>query len=301
MQLRGASSALIPALADADPRLPAYVVAAWRQTLPRDGDGGFEALEAALPRLPKKGAPGEPLLWPGLVFPTSRAEAADLLPDLRGDRPPQRLIPHLADLTTYRRREAVKLLAPLSADPAARPALLGVLGDRDGETRDAALKALSGTTLTGDERAGVEALLGRRPGQGRRAALALLAAQPDAAALATADRLLASRSDNTRLAGLELLGLLAEAGRAADAARTRARAYRDGRPALSPAEEDRLAGLTAEAAPPPALADALGLAPVAERTPARPPRPLDARPATPAASACLESLSAFIYDHRDTP
>jgi hypothetical protein len=301
MQLRGASSALIPALADADPRLPAYVVAAWRQTLPRDGDGAFEALEAALPRLPKKAAPGEPLLWPGLVFPTSRAEAADLLPDLRGGRPPQRLIPHLADLTTYRRREAVKLLTTVATDPTARRALLGMLGDRDGETRDAALKALSGTTLTGDERAGVEALLGRRPGQGRRAALALLAAQPDAAALATADRLLASRSDNTRLAGLELLGLLAEAGRAADAARTRARAYRDGRPALSPAEEDRLAGLTAEAAPPPALADALGLAPVAERTPARPPRPLDARPATPAASACLESLSAFIYDHRDTP
>ena len=303
MELRGASSALLPALADADPRLVAYVCTAWRLTGPWNKDGGFEALEAALPRLPKKAAPVEALLWPGLSFPVSRAEAADLLLGLRGERPPQRLIPHLADLGPYQRTEAVKLLARVAGDPAARAALLGALGDRRDETRDAALKALSGTALTDEEAAGVAKLLGRRSGEGRRAALALLVAQPDAAALATADRLLAARGDNDRLAGLELLGLLAAAGRAAAAARARARVYRDGRPDLSPAEADRLAGLVGEAAaaPPPSLADALGLAPAAERTPARPPRSLDARPATPAASACLASLDAFIHTHRDTP
>lgn len=302
MGLSGASSALLPLLADADPRLTAYVCDAWRYAPPSDGDAAFEALEAALPRLPKKAAPAEPLLWPGLSFPVSRAEATDLLWSLRGDRPPQRLIPHLNDLSSYRRMEAVKLLAPAVADPAARRALLGALGDRSSETRDAVLNALSGATLTADEAAGVETLLNRRPGEGRRAALALLAAQPDAAALATADRLLAARGDNDRLAGLELLGLLAAAGRAADTARTRARAYRDSRPDLSVAESDRLAGLVdEEAAAPPTLADALGLAPAAERTPAQPPRPLDARPAMPASSACLASLDAFIHAHRDTP
>lgn len=301
MQLPPASSALIPCLADEDLRLVALTCSFWAQTPPHDA-AAFEALEAALPRLPKTPRPLPPLLWPWLPLTAGRAQAADLLLKLLGDRPPQRLIPHLPAMSPWPRGQAAGRLGAVAGDHAARDALFDLLADRSGAARDAALKALGQTVLRPQEAPQVEALLGRPSGDVRRAALSLLAEQLPDAALASADRLLAARDETSRLGGLELLAQLARAGREVEAARARAAAYRVGRPALSPAEETQLAALQPAApAPTPTLANALGLAPSAARTACAPPRRLKVSDWTPATAACLKSLDALIHAHRDTP
>lgn len=300
MQLHPASTALLPCLADDDLRLVACTCDAWRQTPPRDA-AAFDALAAALPRLPKTARPLPPILWPWLQMTAARTPAADLLLSLLGDRPPQQLIPHLSLMSPWARGRVANQLGAAASDPVAREALFALLADRGSDARDEAFKALSAAAIRPADAPQLEAYLSRGNSDTRRAALSLLAGQPAGAALASADRLLAARDEGARLGGLELLGLLARDGKGSEV-QARAAAYRAARATLSPAEAAQLdALLPAAPAPAPALDDALGLAPPAGRTTPAPPRPLAVLDWTPATAACLKSLDALIHTHRDTP
>ena len=270
----------------------------------------FERLERLLARAPEKKQPGKPLVWPWSIEQLDKETVASAMVNQLGDRPPTRLLPHLEALNPSNRGQLVRLLtksswnteadpATLAAlDPAARDVLFQLAGDASASVREAAVKALKRCTIAPTEAERLEGYLSRKAGDLRRAVLTLLLSQPDADALASADRLTATKSALPREAGLELLRELATANRSADAARGRARAYADGRTPTK-VEQTHLDALLTPTAPTWTLDDALGLMVDANRTPPVPPIHRDARLFTPAAVACLSSLDKLIHEHRE--
>jgi hypothetical protein len=127
--------------------------------------------------------------------------------------------------------------------------------------------------------------------------LSLLLGQKDAAALASAERLLTSNDQHQRLAGLEMLRELVTAKRQAVKCRARAEQFRKDRPRVSAEEEKSLAAIADAADEKPTLEDALGLLDPAQLTqPVAPRKRCDAR-FTPATVRFLEALDALIDEH----
>jgi hypothetical protein len=106
--------------------------------------------------------------------------------------------------------------------------------------REVAFKALGRGGVTEPEARRLEEFLQRKTNDLRRGVLGLLRKQPDAEALASADRLLAAQTAPQRLAGLELLRQLTEAGRVVEPCRARAAAYRDRGTPLTEAEQKQI-------------------------------------------------------------
>jgi hypothetical protein len=131
--------------------------------------------------------------------------------------------------------------------------------------------------------------------------LELLLNQPDAAALESSRRLLASKSEPQNLGGLELLRLLKDSARAVGEVEMIAAAWRSERPKISPDAEKYLGALVTESAPVPSLETGLGLYDPAKMAPVPP------LPATREAIVSHEairlilSLDEEVHRHRETP
>ena len=304
--LISSKKSLLPALSDPDlhvavSAMQAFLVGAHEKIVDMDL---FERLEQLIPRLPAKDVDLKPVIWPWLTLRAARSAAAGMLLRYLGKRPPQRLLPYLSMMEVDDRIQVAKKLSELPAkeDGAIRQSLFALVGDPAAPVREEALNGLARATVTEEEAVSLERLLTRKSGDLRRGIIKLLLNGDDSAALASADRLVASSIEAQRSAGLETLRELVDSGRAVDACRERARKWRADRPALDEAEETLLRTLLAEEREAPTLENALGLLDPALQTKPVPPRKITGRKmVTEPPLACLNSLDDLIHKHREEP
>ncbi|HMC87964.1 MAG TPA: DUF5724 domain-containing protein, partial [Gemmataceae bacterium] len=263
-------------------------------------DDFFEGLERLYARLPAKPQKLKPLVWPWTAMRANRQQIASLMVAALGSRPPARLVTYLRAMEPWERSNAVKLFGKNKTfDKETRKTLLDLVGDSSSDVREAACAALVKTPLQPGEAEVLEAYLKRRTGDLRRGVIGVLTAQQEGDALASADRLLASRDGNQRLAGLEILRQLAEHARATSACQSRAEAYRAAHARLAKEELDHLNALAASGSTKTSGEHALGLLDRSQRSPIVPPRKHDVPFITDAAMACIQSLDRFIHQHRE--
>jgi hypothetical protein len=299
LELPAAKAALVPALEDADLRVALRALDVLTDGEERDL---FEPLEKLLARMPAKPTELPALVWPWATTSARRADVADRLPDSLGKRSPTLLLPYLPQMGGYARGQVAELLGKQKTwDDATREALFSLVGDRDSWVREHALRALKKCPVGEAEAQRLEGYLTRKGSNMRQAVLKLLKKQKGAAALASADRLLAARKAEQRLGGLELLRVLVEAKRNVAECRQRAERYREGHPQLSEQELPHVEAVLDIHRVVPTLDDALGLMDPAQRSPAVLPQVRKVTLLTPATLACLQALDELIERHKEEP
>jgi HEAT repeat protein len=298
---------LVKALEDDDLRVVLHALEGCRGDGADEDDadrpaGLFERSERILARMPEKKTKLDPIIWPWQVFIADPESVAAELVWALGDRPPTKLIPYLRALDTWQRAEVVGLLAGMKKwDAATRDTLFALAGDPSGTVREAALEGLKKCKVTEAEAQRLEGYLSRKANDLRRGVLTLLLNQGDEAALASAERLLASADLSQRLGGLEILRQMTEAQRQGSACRRCAEQYRSGRPRLTAEETRQLDAIQDTGRVAATLDDALGLLKPEERTPPVPPKKRKVTFMTATADAILRSLDALVHEHRDRP
>jgi HEAT repeat protein len=299
LQLPAARAELVRCLDDEDVRIAMIAV----QNLPQeDGPGDlFKRLERLLQRMPAKPSQQPALVWPWMITHVNRAEVADQLIRALGDSPISELIPYLGQMSWSGQHEMVeRIIREKKFDDAVREALFALVGVSNSWLRERVLEALKNCSIAESDAQRLEGFLTRKNGDLRRAVLTLLKRQKTPAALASADRLLASSKPNQRLGGLELLRLLVESKRAVAECRQRAEEYRARRPQLSEEEDLQTAVILDIERVVPKLDDALGLMGDLQRTPATAPEARKVSFLTPATIECLNSLDELIHSNRET-
>jgi hypothetical protein len=272
------------------------------ETTVREEDDRFEKLEKLLDRLPVKPEKLKPLVWPWTEIQVKRADVAyHLLPAL-GKRPAIRLLPHLEKMEGPGRWRAVRHMIDTKPwDAATRAAIVELAGDTSSDTRDAALNALKELVLDEQEVIQLEVYLARKAADLRRSILDLILKLPDAEALASTARLLAGKDANQRLAGLEILRLMADKKRSIQECRVQAAGYATGRKKISKEEQAHLDEIAKDKVAVATLDDALGLMNPADRSPVVPPKDRKPKYITAAAIACLQELDDLVQKHAETP
>ncbi len=298
-----AAPALMAALGDADLRVVMRACqgleaipdeSAVDHTLPI-----FEQVEAVLPRFSAHTSASAPIIWEWLTPSLERERAANLLIKYLGDRNPRQLLPYLPVLGQYHRVQVAKLLAEQGKhEPEVRAALFLLLRDRSAWVGEAIIKLLESHGVEAAEIPRLEALLTRTSADLRRGLLGLLIKQPDDVVLASADRLTASRNEQQRLAGLELLRVLHEHQRSAQGCVERAAAYRASRTKLSASETTLLDHILDTSHEKPTLANAFGLASPAECAQIPTPQVCPVQLHADRALANLRALDALVHEHR---
>ncbi len=240
-------------------------------------------------------------LWPGTEIHVQRADVVDRFRDLLGIGQVERILPYLKEMDPWPRSSVARELAKMrKLSPQGRSALFSLLADPSSHVREVALDGIRKLRLSGEEIRQAEALLSRKTAGIRQAALSLLLKQPDPGAVASASRLLESKSEQGRLAGLELLRELLTLGRAEALCRQAVDAFRGNR-TPSEVEARALEAIPGVATGPQAtLQDALGLMNPAGRTGPTSPRSLPGfRADTPAAIALVRDLDRLVHAHRE--
>lgn len=292
---------LFPALDDPDLHVAACAAAGLNSPdLPQNTDL-FERVERVLPRFPEKTTALKPLIYPWWGIQADRASAAQILLYSLENRSPKRLIPYLNVFGEYSRMQAAEKLARITPwDDEIRDALIRQVGDRSQWIRKRIMSLLEDHEIRPQDALHLEGLLKRKASDLRRGVLSLLMQQDDESVLVSAGRLLTDGDKQQRLAGLELLRLLAEDERAVSECRTLAEQYQSEHGALN---EDETMLLNSSLAPTevPTLDDGLGLFDPAARTRPIPPKNKKVNLGSKAANACLTSLDDLIHEHRTTP
>jgi hypothetical protein len=259
------------------------------QPIPTGMGDLFDRLARLFDRIPAKAKEQAPLVWPWMKVDVQRRSVADWLVDALEDRPPSRLLPFLGAMSPNSRGRAAYLFARQpKADAEARAALVKLVGDASSDVRETAVKAMRKLKITPADLETLEPLLDRKASDLRRGVLGLILSMKDAEALASAGRLTSAKALPRRLAGLDLLTQLRDAGRVVDQARALAEAYRDARPSLVRDEQVYVDKLTLDDVKPPTLDDALGLMDDARRTPPGTPRDRGVKLGSPAAAELLK-------------
>lgn len=300
LDLPAARAVMVEAIDDDDPRIAVTAL----ENAPPAGEGPelWDRILRLMDRLPTRPTTGEALVWPWATVTLSRKSVAGELVNHLGKRPATALLPYLNEIDSYQRGQVVDQLAKLKKwDAATRDALFQLAADRDGWVREKALKALKKCEVTEADAQRIEGLLTRKGSQVRQGVLSLLRKQKTASALASADRLLASKKLPQRAAGLELLRLLVEKKKAVPECRQRAEAYRQAHAELTEDEDLQLEVILDLQREKPSLKDALGLMVPAQRTPAVEPQAKKVTLATSAALACLKALDDLVHEHREEP
>jgi hypothetical protein len=266
----------------------------------------FDLTTGLLQRLSRKRETLPALVWPWATTEVSRQQIASQLVHQLGDRPPSVLIPWLGDLTSWDRMEvAEKLGEQKELTGPTRDALFTLVGDRDEYVREEARKAIRKCEVTEADAVRLEGFLTRKVSGVRQAVLALLKKQKTPGALASVDRLVASKKALQRLGGLELMQLLVESRRCVAECRERAERFQASRSGEDPDEQDHLDAILDTQREIPTLDNALGLLDPAKRTPPQSPgvRSQKTRVAllSSAAVACLQALDALVEKHQETP
>ncbi len=297
---------MVTALDDAD-----FRVAMWasqqmhaprppRQRSQQEQEHLFAALERLILRLPQKPHKLSPILWPWTVQEANRGSVARFMIYNIGDIPPTRLIPHLSAFEPITRGQAVELLSQQQKwNNLTRETLLQLTGDASKEVRRAAFEALKDQQITAAEAESLESYLTRKSNDLRIGVVQLLLTQPDADAIASAMRLVSSKQTNQRLAGLELLRQLAEAGRERDHCVSLARNYQEQRKKLSTEEHSQLEAILSANEEQLTLENGLGLFDPSGRSPVIKPKVRKVQAFTKATPKILAQLDDLIHKHRE--
>jgi hypothetical protein len=260
----------------------------------------FERLEKVIERLPETPLKLKMAEDDELADPISKANAADLLNNLLGERSAERLVPHFKVMSEGSRAEALRRLAAVTPmTPAIRELLLENANAQHEYVRQTAVEALKKLALTNDEVVRIEGYLVRKAERLRLSLFAILMSQPDDAVLATIDRLLQAGEANQRLAGIELGRQLQVARRQRDAIHARMVAYHDSGKRLTKAELDAIKPLLVPPAEQFSLDDCLGLIDPNDRSPVTPPERRNVQILSPAGAALLRSLDDLVQQHKD--
>ncbi|MEB3229388.1 MAG: DUF5724 domain-containing protein [Leptolyngbyaceae bacterium] len=271
---------------------------------PHDSDGLFEALEHFLKQFSDPQTTLQPLVWPWMTETLDRTAIGHMLVRQLGDRPVERLLPHLAIMGEWGKLQvAEKLVVRQPWDDVTRDTILGLVRDRTSYVREGVLKLLRQQNYIPDiaEAQTLEKLLTRKAADLRRGVLSLLLKQGDEAAVASTLRLMNSGKIPQRLAGLELLDCLHQAERVDGGAI--AQQYMEQRPKRTAAEQEFIDRLLLKEQALPTLDNALGLLQPGDRSPAIPlPMPEHPIPlVNGAARQLLKALDDWIDQHRTTP
>ena len=267
---------------------------------PKDSGKLFERLEGQFNRMPEKVKAQKALVWPWLAVKADRTHVADALYMAIGDRPPTRLLPYLKTMSPAARATTAQLLGSQNMmDSDSRSALLTLVGDPGTAVRDQAVRAMRQLKIAAGDLPHLEGFLTRKASDLRRGLLGLILSLPDADAIASASRLMESKSAEQRRAGLDLLTQLREAGRSAEQATAAAASFKDERSATSRDEAIYLERLLNAEAVKHTLDDALDLMDTTQRTPAAVPEVRKTPVCTPAAIAMVKALNELIHSHRE--
>lgn len=262
----------------------------------------FERLARLHDRIPAKPKDQGPMVWPWMKVVVHRREVADWMVDVLEDRPVSRLLPYLGVMSPhYRAKTAYFLARQKKLDAETRATLVKLVGDPASEVREMAVKAMKKIKVAPADLETLEPLLDRKASDLRRGVLALILSLKDADALASAERLTGAKTLSRRLAGLDLLTQMRDAGRAVDQARALAETYRDSHKTLGRDEEVYLDKLTLDEVALPTLDDALGLMDDSKRTPPGTPKDRGAKLGSPAAVALIEYFDELVHKHREEP
>lgn len=300
LRLTEALDVLVPVLDDEDLRVASLAFAALAPWVDYQPPDMFERVERLLSRLTKSRTTLDPIVWPWTAATVERGGVAGLLPRILGERPPARLLPYLRSMDADSRAAACAALT--GDDEEMRRALLHLVGDASARVREQAFARLRSARVSDAEAIELEGLLSRKAGDLRRGVMTLLLGRGDKAALASAGRLLETGQAAKRLAGLELLRRLSEAGRAKREALRLARAFQARRDTPTNAEATQLDVLLGSASGQTeayAEMEYLGLGDPGDRTPARRPADHAIDLCTPAALEVLRRLDDLVHEHRD--
>lgn len=210
----------------------------------------IDRLQRLLCRIEKKETHFKPLVFPWGRSKLKAAEVGHAIVSYCKTDNAERLISILDRLDPYGRETAANMLVGLAAhsygdavdkhtpklrSPAARAAIVAMLGDPAKDVRETVGNWLAKLPLEDDEAAQHETLLSRSAADIRTRAIERLAALPDTKLLAVAERLLAGSASEASAAA-EILRQMVAKDRAADAARELARAFQS-RPKKPPAKD----------------------------------------------------------------
>lgn len=261
----------------------------------------FERLERLYSRLPEKPRKLAAMVWPWTERKIERSMIAECLLSALGDRAPTKILPYMKGLHPWHQRDIVERLAKQKKwDALTRTALLELAGHSSNDVREAALQALEKQTLRREEREVLEGYLTRLGADLRNGVMGLLLKSDDRAALDSAARLLTKRDRQQRLAGVELLRQMCEAGRSRQECQVSAAEYRASRKSLVKEEETQLAAIEASDRATLSLDNALGLMNPDGRSKVFTPEKRSVLTISKAAVACLKSLDDLIHAHRTT-
>ena len=265
-----------------------------------DAWGIFDRLVRLFERLPTKPKETAPLLWPWMKFSASRNTAADALPLALEVRSPSALLPYLDEMSPDKREWTALLLGyQKQLDAPSRDALLRLLGDASPTVRERTVMMMKRAKIQSSDLAAIEPLLSRKASDLRRGIINLILSLEDVQVAESAARLTASKTAPARLAGLELLSRMREAGRSPSKVLELAEAYRNTRTALDREELGYLDKLLEAEVKTYTLDDALGLMDPTKRTPPSLPVDRKARLVTPAAIELLRTIDALVHEHRE--
>ncbi len=259
----------------------------------------FEALERLLQRMPAKPTKLKPVVWPWTEQVARRGDVSGQFVASLGDLPPTRLISHMKLFDTPDRSQVVtKLAAQKKWDVQTRETILDLAGDASQDVRDSAFESLQKRKIKAADALRLEGYLTRKSTDLRNGAIALILSLADNQALDSASRLLASKNQNQRLAGLEILRQLAEADRQRSHCIETAAQWRDGRKKILKAEKSQLDGILESDREVLTLDNALGLMDPAKRSKAVPPKKRKVKCFTAVTPKILKSLDDLVHKHR---
>ena len=179
-----------------------------------DAGGIFDRLARLFERLPAKPIETEPLVWPWMKFSPSRSTAADALTLALEGRTPSALLPYLDEMSPDRREwTALQLGYQKQLDTPSRDALLRLVGDASPSVRERAVNMMKRVKICSNDLSAIEPLLSRKASDLRRGIINMILSLEDVVVTESAARLTASKTAPERLAGLELLSRMREAGR----------------------------------------------------------------------------------------
>ena len=267
---------------------------------PENSRGIFERLTRLYERLPSKPKATEPLVWPWMVFSPCKSIAADALPLALAHRSPLALLPYLDEMSPSNREWVAILLGHQKPfETRSREVLLRLLGDASTSVREQAIRMMKRAKLQPSDLAAIEPLLGRKAADLRRGITNMILSLDDAVVIESAARLMASKPAPQRLAGLELLNRMREAGRDRSKVAELAAAYRDARKTLDRDEQGYLEKLLGTEVKTYTLENALGLMDTSKRTPPTLPVDRKTKLVTPAAIEILKILDSLVHEHRE--
>lgn len=328
LDLPDATKLLVPMLDDPDMRIAARAAEAFTgygETDAIEDTLAFEGLKRLLERIPGREIKLQAIVWPWWERTLKADHVAYAMINNIGKNPPLSLAPLLPKMGPYPRSNLAERIGrieynhkkhrdsktgPITEE--ARSILVGLLGDPSSVVRTSALKGLKGEPVTDDELALHTTLLKRKSSSIRQQILMRLAKLPHGRMLSFAEQLVAAHDLQQRLAGLELLRTLAEAGKHTKRLQELATTYQNAHPHLEQSERAHLdiviglptsgdsggpAATTAAAA---TLENGLGLLPEGWKPPLPVLQPRGTQLATPAALAALESLCQLVRKHENT-